>query len=118
MAVTRINDTDLENVRHVKDRKLLSLAVDAGGVQFVIPQGVPPMLYLDPGGAAIDALLPIEADNVDVLLTIYNSADAAEVITLKDDADAALSPAMTFTQDEVAMMHCDGTVWRGYVAVI
>ena len=69
----------------------------------------------DPGGAARDVTLPTEAasggtSSMAVEITILNAADAAEVITIKNDAGTGLTGA-TPTQAEGSIVTCDGTSW-------
>lgn len=66
----------------------------------------------DPGGSARTLDLPAEADNAGIILFIHNAADAAEVITIRDDAAGTVC---TPTQAESAVVFCDGVSWRGLV---
>lgn len=75
--------------------------------------GDAPIQVLDPGGAGRDVTLPAEADSVGLSFIIRNAADAAEVLTIKDDGAATVC---TPTQNETAIVFCDGTTWRGMVA--
>lgn len=68
---------------------------------------------LDPGGAGRDIILPKEAASKGLRFWIRNTADAAEVLTIKS-SDGATTVA-TPTQDESALVACDGTTWRGVV---
>ena len=43
---------------------------------------------------------------------IHNAADAAEVLTIKEDGGTTIC---TPTQNETAYVYCDGTTWRGLV---
>ena len=63
--------------------------------------------------AARNLDLPPEADNVGNILFIANTANAAEVITIRDDAGAIT--ICTPTQGESAVVFCDGVSWRGLV---
>jgi hypothetical protein len=65
----------------------------------------------DPAGAR-DLTLPPEAECVGVVLFISNQANAAEVITIKNDAGTAIC---TPTQNEAAIVWCDGVSWYGAV---
>jgi len=66
----------------------------------------------DPGGAARDVTLPAEAECEDVAFWLANTADNAEIITVKNDGgDAIVTP----TQSEAAFIWCDGTAWYGMV---
>ena len=60
--------------------------------------------------AARNLDLPAEADNAGIVLFIHNEANAAEVITIRDDAAATIC---TPTQNESAIVWCDGVSWRG-----
>ena len=66
----------------------------------------------DPGGAARNVDLPAEAASKGAVLFIANAADAAEVITIRNDAAGTIC---TPTQNETAVCFCDGTSWRGLV---
>ena len=63
--------------------------------------------------AARNLDLPPEGDNAGVVLFIHNAANAAEVITIRDDAGAIT--ICTPTQAESAIVFCDGVSWRGLV---
>ena len=69
---------------------------------------------LDPGGAGRTITMPAEADSQGEAYIIHNAADAAEVLTIKDDA-ATPATICTPTQNESAILFCDGTTWRGIV---
>ncbi len=68
---------------------------------------------LDPAGAR-DLLLPPEAASKGVNFLVFNDADAAEDITVRDDSDSVT--ILTISQTEGALLVCDGTTWRGLVA--
>jgi len=67
---------------------------------------------LDPGGAGRTITLPAEAQAAGLDFIIHNSADAAEVLTIKDDGGGTVC---TPAQNETAYVFCDGTSWRGIV---
>lgn len=67
---------------------------------------------LDPGGAGRDVNLPAEADSVGLSVLIKNSADAAEVLTIKDDGGSTIC---TPTQNESAVCMCISGSWYGLV---
>ena len=66
----------------------------------------------DPGGAGRNLVLPAEADNAGKILFISNEADGAEVLTIQDDTPATVC---TPTQNEAAIVFCDGVSWFGLV---
>jgi len=81
-----------------------------------IPPDAPHVLAWDPGGGAREVNLPASPQSGDFYI-IVNTADAAEVITLEDSASAALTPACTFTQNEVCFVVYTGAAWRFFVGV-
>ena len=69
----------------------------------------------DPGGAARNLDLPVaSASMAGQVLFIANTADAAEVITIRTAAAATVA---TPTQNESAIVFCDGADWHGLVGV-
>jgi len=64
----------------------------------------------DPGGSARNLVLPPEATSAGYVLFIANTADAAEVLTIQDDTPATVC---TPTQNETAIVWCDGSAWHG-----
>ena len=72
----------------------------------------PTMQFLDPGGAARTVTLPAEAASEGLVFFISNEADAAEVITVKDDGGGTIA---TPTQNEACIVFCNGTAWSGLV---
>lgn len=64
---------------------------------------------IDPGGGARDLTLPNAADCPGEILFLKNSADAAEVITVKADSATVCTP----TQNESAILWSSGVVWAG-----
>jgi hypothetical protein len=65
----------------------------------------------DPAGAR-DLTLPPVAACKGVIIFISNQADGAEVITIKNAAGTAIC---TPTQNEAAIVWCDGVAWYGSV---
>lgn len=78
--------------------------------------GLTTMLYfVDPGGGARNFTLPaLTTADQGTFITLVNTADAAEVITIKN---SGASTVLTLTQAEVAQLYWDGAVWYGYVGV-
>lgn len=85
---------------------------------FAVPPDAPHTLLLDPGGAARNVTLPANPQVGD-WYEIWNTADAAEVITVQTSAGGALTPAITPTQSEVAKVIYTGATlgWRGAVSI-
>ncbi|MFC9088999.1 hypothetical protein [Nocardiopsis dassonvillei] len=69
-------------------------------------------MAFDPGGAARNVDLPAESACEGAYLFIANTADAAEVLTIRDDAG---STVCTPAQSEAATVWCDGVRWYGLV---
>jgi len=65
-----------------------------------------PVQIIDCGGAARDVTLP--AERAGKMFIISNISDAAEAITLKNDAGTALA---TISQYQTAWCFSDGTGW-------
>lgn len=91
--------------------KLGTYTFDAGGAEATLAATYPPVIRCDPGGGAIDLLLPAEADSEGLVFVIFNTADAAEAITVKEDSDT--TTIISLAQGEVGLVHCDGTSWLG-----
>lgn len=66
----------------------------------------------DPGGAGRTVDLPAEEACKGVYLMISNKADAAEILTIRNDAGGTV---VTPTQNEAAFIWCDGVAWYGLV---
>ena len=68
------------------------------------------MLSFDCGGSARSLTLPAEASCAGVVLFISNTSDDTEVLTIQDDTPATVC---TPTQNEDAIVWCNGTSWYG-----
>lgn len=66
----------------------------------------------DPGGSARTITLPAEEQCDGVVILVANTANAAEILTINDDGAAAVC---TPTQNESAILWCDGSSWYGLV---
>ena len=84
------------------------------GADKVLTKKSPTVQFLDPGGAARNVTLPPEADSAGLFFIIVNQADAAEIITVRDDTPTTV---VTPTQNEVAVVVCNGVTWEGFFAV-
>ena len=71
-----------------------------------------PLHFIDPGGAGRTITLPAEAVSEGLVFIIHNTADAAEILTIEDDAAGAVA---TPTQNEMAIVYCNGVAWHGAV---
>lgn len=77
----------------------------------VLTHDSPTFHFLDPAGAR-NLDLPAEEESAGLFFVIANKADAAEVITIRNDAGGTVC---TPTQAETAIVFCDGTTWAGLV---
>ena len=83
-------------------------SVQTLGGTYVIPADGPPIHFLDPGGAARNVDLPAEEDAL--VIAVFNEADAAEAITLRNDAAGTV---VTIAQSEAAIAFCGPDLaWR------
>ena len=83
---------------------------------YAMDERAPPLAFLDPGGSARTVKLPPNPKKGQIQI-IVNTADAAEVITVQTAAGAGLTPAITPTQSETAVLMYNGTAWIGFVAI-
>jgi len=70
---------------------------------------------LDPGGAARNLDLPAEEACTGAYLFIANKADAAEAITVRNDAAGTVT---VIQQSESAFVWCDGTSWHAFTGAV
>lgn len=87
-----------ESVRTATGAQVLTIA--SAKHQFIDPQG------------NVNVDLPAEESSSGLSFVIYNTADAAETITVRNDAAGTVA---TVAQDEAAVVTCNGTVWRSLV---
>lgn len=66
----------------------------------------------DPGGLGRNVDLPAEGECEGSIVAISNEADAAEIITVRNDGGGTI---LTPTQNEAALLWCDGVSWYGLV---
>lgn len=109
MSVTPVRDTHGQNFEVRKQLKLDHVA-KAVAAEEAIGVDWPPMLLLDPDGGAT-VLLPPEADSENLVFFIFNTAGAAETLTVEEDSST--TAILTLLQGESGMVYCDGTAWRG-----
>jgi hypothetical protein len=70
--------------------------------------GSPRGQKLDPGGAGRDVDLPAEESSAGEWFEITNGADAAEALTVKNDAGSTI---VSLAQNEKTTVRCDGSDW-------
>lgn len=101
---------ELSNSLLVQRNRLESVILTLGAA-YVVDGDLPQLLFLDPGGAGRNVDLPAEADSKGLFFIIVNTADAAEALTIRNDAAGTVG---SVTQNEAAFCVCDGTTWRVY----
>lgn len=79
------------------------------GATFTIAVNMPHLMFLDPGGAGRTVLLPAEASSKGLFFRIFNTADATEVLTVKEDAGS--TTIGTIGRGSAGWFFCDGTTW-------
>jgi len=115
-SVQTLVNTSIFDSIFEKGLKLRHMAADAGGATYTIGSDYPPVVLLDPGGGAISALLPAEADGKSKVFIIFNTADAAEAIAVKEDSGT--TTIITLDQNQAGVVFCDGTTWHGFIGGI
>jgi hypothetical protein len=65
---------------------------------------------LDPGGAGRKIIPPLETSSKGLWFYVINTADAAEDITVRNNADGA--DRGVISQNESALLICDGVTWN------
>ena len=82
----------------------------------VVNADFPPVLFVEPGAATIDLLMP--ADSIDIQglrFTIVNTSLTTQTIVLKTSADAALFTGVTITAGQgVTVIHGGSTGAHGW----
>lgn len=78
------------------------------GGNFTIDADAPTIQVFDPT-AARDITMPAEETSKGLMFIIVNAADAAEDMTIKNDAAGTIG---TVSQNEIGIFVCDGTAWR------
>lgn len=109
MSRSNLDDNEARNLTQVSKMRLGINAMTLGA-DLTLTHGAAPLQFLDPGGAGRKVLMPTEADSKGLCFFIVNKADAAEDLTIRDDADAAT--VGTISQNEMAMLVCNGTIWH------
>ena len=107
MGRENIDDTNAQNVVFKQQFRLEPLTRTLTGALTLV-QEHPPLMYLDPGGAARAVTLPAEANGRGLLFIIHNTADADEDLTVSDDGGTVIA---IIEQGKSALLTCDGTTW-------
>lgn len=117
MARSNIEGAALWDNLLMQGNRFGSLSQTLGG-NLTLSGKSPHLLFLDPGGAGRNVLLPASPKIGDFYI-IVNTADAAEVLTIQTSAGGALTPPLTPTQNETAVVFYSGATlgWRGFVAI-
>lgn len=68
--------------------------------------------FLDPGGAGRNVDLPAEEESDGLMFVIVNGADAAEDLTVRNDAAATIG---TVAQNEIGIFVCNGVAWASCI---
>jgi hypothetical protein len=100
---------DLRLVRKIKAATMQrTLAAD-----LTITADMPHFMTLDPGGATRKLIMPLETniDNIGLTFIVRNGADAAEDLTIRNNADSAT--VGTISQNEVATLRLMPAVGGG-----
>lgn len=82
--------------------------VETLGAARTILETDPHFLKFDCGGAGRDCTLRAEEKSQGMWHVIMNASDAAETLTVKDDAGSTI---IAILQDRAAIVVCDGTTW-------
>lgn len=92
---------------------LLQSSITLDGA-FTVTKAYPSIIKVDPGGAGRDVTLDAEETSKGLWRRIVNMADAAESLTVKDDAANTIC---VIAQNQYAEVYCNGTAWSEIVTV-
>jgi|TARA_R100000455_G_scaffold22791_1_gene11892 hypothetical protein len=91
------------------DNHTLLVSGTAAANQTVITSNV---LLIDPAGSGRNITLPAEASSTGLFLLIFNTADGAEALTIKDDGGTDI---IVLDQNQHGIVFCDGTSFIGFM---
>lgn len=77
----------------------------------------PTLQIIDPGGAGRNVALPSPSSSKGLVFIIHNATDGTagtEVLTVKDGTTTVVTP----DTNEAAVVYCDGSAWKGFVATM
>lgn len=84
------------------------------GAAYVLTDGEPDILFVDPNGAARNFDMPaVSNDNVGRVWLIINTADGAEALTVRQPGGGAT--LVTISVNEMALVTFNGTTYYGGV---
>lgn len=110
MAQTTVEHAKIINATILERMKLSSRTLTLAGT-LTMTNRDPIVNFLDTGGAARTVLLP--AEEAGLFFAFVNTADAAEIMSIKDDSGT--TTFATPTQAEAAVVFCNGVTWGGLV---
>lgn len=111
MAQVNISGGGAKNLKLLSELRL-GVQTRTAAAAITLTVDSPTLQFIDPGGAGRDVNLPAEADSEGLVFIISNEADAAEILTVKNDGGTAI---VTPTQNEACIVFCDGVSWSGIV---
>lgn len=113
MSQQNLEHSTAKNFRFLEQLKLHSKTKTLAADLTVLATD-PPLHFLDPGGAGRKVLLPVASvANAGLVFVFVNTADAAEVLTIKDSTDTTTFATPTLA--EAAILFCNGVTWGGLV---
>ena len=91
------------------DNHTLLVSGTAAANQTVITSNV---LLIDPAGSGRNITLPAEASSTGLFLLIFNTADGAEALTIKDDGGTDI---IVLDQNQHGIVFCNGASFIGFM---
>jgi len=108
MAVSRVNDTDLEGNRVTKKFKFNpAIRTLTGAVTLTADDST--MQSMNANGSARVITLPSLATSEGLMFVIFNTSPTAVALTVNDAAAALVA---SVAQGKCGIFFCDGVVWR------
>ena len=92
--------------------KMASYALAMGDAGYTLLHTHPPVILADPESASEILTLPAEALSKNLVFYIVDTGTGVEAVVVNDDGGSTI---VTLAPGEMAMVHCDGTTWRGSV---
>lgn len=85
------------------------LALNAANAALALDADMPDILLIDAGGGSVTVTLPTEASMLNRLIRIYNTSDAAENLTVKEDSGTTTFGVIF--KGGYCDFYCNGTTW-------